>query len=75
MISCGFIGIGLIGGSIARALRQNRTDIRIIACDPNEDTCRLAIEEGIADAVYPEPQDAFTECDYIFLCPPVSRND
>ena len=44
MISCGFIGIGLIGGSIARALRQNRTDIRIIACDPNEDTCRLAIE-------------------------------
>lgn len=75
MISCGFIGIGLIGGSIARALRQNRTDIRIIACDPNEDTCRLAIEEGIADAVYPEPQDAFTECDYIFLCAPVSRND
>lgn len=75
MISCGFIGIGLIGGSIARALRQNRPDIRIIACDPNEDTLRLAIKEGVADAVYQAPQEAFSECDYIFLCAPVSRND
>ena len=27
MITCGFIGLGLIGGSIARAFKQNREDI------------------------------------------------
>ena len=75
MISCGFIGIGLIGGSIARALSQNRDDVRIIACDPNEQTRALALKEGIADAAYPAVGEAFSECDYIFLCAPVSRND
>ena len=75
MISCGFIGIGLIGGSIARALSQNRDDIRIIACDPNEQTRALALKEGVADAAYPAVGEAFSECDYIFLCAPVSRND
>ena len=38
MITCGFVGLGLIGGSIARALKANRKDIVIIACDPNEET-------------------------------------
>ena len=31
MITCGFIGFGLIGGSIARALKKNRDDIFILA--------------------------------------------
>jgi len=75
MISCGFIGLGLIGGSIARALKQNRTDIHIIACDPNTETLRLAHAEHIADEVFPSPCDAFSPCDYIFLCAPVSHND
>ena len=30
MITCGFVGLGLIGGSIARALKANRKDIVII---------------------------------------------
>lgn len=75
MITCGFIGLGLIGGSIARALKQNRNDIRIIACDPNEETRCLALSSQIADAVYEFPTEALRECDFLFLCAPVSHND
>ncbi|MDO4294500.1 MAG: prephenate dehydrogenase [Eubacteriales bacterium] len=75
MITCGFIGLGLIGGSIARALKQNRNDIYIIACDPDPATLQLARSEGIADVAIPAPGAELGECDYIFLCAPVSRND
>lgn len=75
MITCGFIGLGLIGGSIARALKQNRDDIVILACDPNQETLDMALSEKVADAVFWEPREAFSSCDFIFLCAPVSHND
>lgn len=75
MITCGFIGFGLIGGSIARALKKNRTDVRILACDPNPETRRLAVSQKTADAAYEAPCEALLECDFLFLCAPVSRNE
>lgn len=75
MITCGFIGLGLIGGSIARALKQNRADVTVLACDTNRDTLSAALSEKIADAVFPAPCNAFSDCDFIFLCAPVSHND
>lgn len=75
MITCGFIGLGLIGGSIARALKLNRTDISVIACDPNRETLELSLQERVADAAYEAPCEALSDCDYIFLCAPVTRND
>lgn len=75
MITCGFIGLGLIGGSIARALKQNRTDVRILACDPNRDSLSLALADRVADEAYETPCAAFGSCDFIFLCAPVSCND
>lgn len=71
----GFIGLGLIGGSIAKALRKNIPDIRITAYDVNEDTLKLALEEGIADNTTSQIDEAFSDCDYIFLCAPVQKND
>lgn len=75
MIHCGFIGLGLIGGSIARALKKNRNDIIITACDPNPNTRALALSEGIADNALSEINASFHDCDYIFLCAPVAHND
>jgi len=71
----GFIGLGLIGGSIAKALKKNTPDIRITAYDVNTDTLKLAEEEGIADATTSQINEAFSDCDYIFLCAPVQKND
>ena len=74
MITCGFIGLGLIGGSIARALKKNREDIRILACDPNPQTRSLALSQLVADEALEAPGEALFDCDFVFLCAPVSCN-
>lgn len=50
--TCSFYGLGLIGGSIARALREARPDARILACDIQESALLQAKEEGIADEIF-----------------------
>ena len=72
---CGFIGLGLIGGSIARALKKSVPDIKIIACDINREALLLAKEAAVADVVTPAIDASFTQCDYLFLCAPVRGND
>ncbi|MCR5753701.1 MAG: prephenate dehydrogenase [Acetatifactor sp.] len=73
-ITCGFIGLGLIGGSIARALKEKMSSVRIVAFDVNKDTLLLAQEEQIADVITDKIDESFKECEYIFLCAPVSYN-
>ena len=74
-ITCGFIGLGLIGGSIAKALKAFRRDVRILAFDTNKETLALALKEGIADEAVSSINERFSVCDYLFLCAPVSNND
>ena len=74
-ITCGFIGLGLIGGSIAKAIKTFRPEIKIIATDVREETLLLARREGIADETVSDIDEHFTTCDFIFLCAPVSDND
>lgn len=73
-LTLGFIGLGLIGGSIAKAIRENIPSIRIIAFDVNEESIALARSEGIVDEQAHHIDAAFTPCDYIFLCAPVQKN-
>ena len=74
-LTCGFIGLGLIGGSIARALKKSNPDIKIIAYDINQEALALAKQESIADLTAESIDRSFSDCDYIFLCAPVQRND
>lgn len=71
----GFIGLGLIGGSIARAIKEKIENSRIIAYDINQETLAIAKKEQIADIVTNSIDDNFKECNYIFLCAPVQKND
>lgn len=73
--TCGFIGLGLIGGSIAKALRKADAVEKIYAYDINESSLQLALEEKIIDAAAPAIDETFSSCDYIFLCAPVQKND
>lgn len=75
MQTYGFIGLGLIGGSIARALREIEKDARIIAYDVNQDSLRLALEDGVANEITDKIDERFSHCDYVFLCAPVQKND
>ena len=70
----GFIGLGLIGGSIAKAIRQYYPDYEIIAFDKNKETLALATQDSCIDVACTSIDDNFLHCNYIFLCAPVSYN-
>lgn len=70
----GFIGLGLIGGSIARAVRQYFPDCEIAAFDKNKETLALATQESVIDVAATTIDDNFKHCNYLFLCAPVSYN-
>lgn len=70
----GFIGLGLIGGSIAKAIRQYYPDYEIIAFDKNKETLALATQECIIDVAATTLDSNFYHCSYLFLCTPVSYN-
>lgn len=64
------VGIGLIGGSMALALRENRMAKRIIAVEASSKHAGKAVELGLADAVM-QLQDAVAASDLIILAVPV----
>lgn len=70
----GFVGLGLIGGSIAKALRRVIPDCKIIAFNRSEQPRIMASKDGTADVVTDTVDENFRECDYIFLCTPVEKN-
>lgn len=68
----GFIGLGLIGGSIAKGLKAAEPDCRILAWMRTRARLELARSEGIVDVVLEGSEDArLSECDVVFLCAPV----
>ncbi len=73
-LNIGFIGLGLIGGSIARALRASMPDLWITVYDIDENTLIRAKSDGIASQAVSVIDASFSACDYIFLCAPVSCN-
>lgn len=70
----GFIGLGLIGGSIAKSLKRTHSDIEILAYARTQETLELAKKENTIDQICTKEDEAFSTCDYIFLCAPVSEN-
>lgn len=71
----GFVGLGLIGGSIAKAIRENHKDAIIVAYDIYGKLLDLALTDGTINKACYELDDNFDGCDYIFLCAPVTSNE
>ncbi len=73
----GFIGFGLIGGSMAKILRENHKDISLIAYnyygDKANPSLELALSDGVLNHISTDLKD-FSRCDVIFLCAPVLSN-
>ena len=74
-LTIGFLGLGLIGGSIARSIRKNFPSCRIIVYSrrKNEDLLQ-GIKDGIISDITYAIDAHFSECDIIFLCAPVLQN-
>lgn len=69
----GIIGLGLIGGSLAKALR-NRCGVKeIVACNRNIDVLEMAHSEGVIDAYSTDVTDIFCGCDIVIICTPVGK--
>lgn len=72
-LTIGFVGLGLIGGSIAKAIKKVRPDIRIIAFNRSKSPLLQALEDRTVDEAV-EIGEAFLSCDFIYLCTPVEYN-
>lgn len=68
-IEIAIIGLGLIGGSIAKALKKSSVPFYITAFDTEETLC-LAMDESVIDKKLSKVEQA-VDADIIFLCLPV----
>ncbi len=73
-LNLGFVGFGLIGGSIAKALKKQGADIRVLVYSRrvNPDL-EVGVSEGVIDEIVYDIDDHFADCDVIFLCAPVRK--
>lgn len=64
------IGVGLIGGSIARVLKNRGMAKRVIGAGRGGANIAKALELGIIDGA-DTPEQAVSDADLVILCPPV----
>jgi len=64
------VGLGLIGGSLALALRRARPSIWIAGIDPDDRTRELAMDEGAVDMAGTLPHTPLDACDVVVLATP-----
>ncbi len=65
----GIVGLGLMGGSLALALRQARPELTILGCDRDPRTCRTAMDRGVV-ALAGTDLDAVAAADLVVLAVP-----
>jgi cyclohexadieny/prephenate dehydrogenase len=66
------IGIGLIGSSLARVLRREAPQIRIVACARRAETLAAARRLTIADETTDDPAAAVAGADLVVIATPLS---
>lgn len=72
--SIGIIGLGLIGGSLAKTIRRKHPDLNLIGYDSDPASIQDAKNEGIISSAARKIGSDFAKCDLLFLCAPVSVN-
>ncbi|MCS4509897.1 prephenate dehydrogenase [Xylophilus ampelinus] len=65
-------GLGLIGGSVVRALRAGGFGGRIAACDIDLPLLQARLAEGWIDEIVQDPGSLFDRHDLVVLCQPVA---
>lgn len=67
------IGLGLIGGSLARAMHEKLGIRGITAVDRDSGSLRLALEQGVIEKGLVSPDESVCESDIIFICTPIRQ--
>lgn len=68
--SFGIIGLGLIGGSIAKALRHTFPVAHIEVADVDSNAVNAAVNDGVVSRAVDAQSLDFGECDILFVCTP-----
>ena len=66
----GIVGLGLMGGSLALALRESSDAFEFVGLDHNQAHCQEALELGLVDTIASDLEE-IKRCDVIFLSIPV----
>jgi prephenate dehydrogenase len=67
------VGVGLIGGSFALALKQAKLCGHVVGVGRGAANLKLAMARGIIDAVEPDAGRAVADADLVYLATPVSH--
>ena len=70
-----FIGLGLIGSSLARVIRAQGLARQIVASTRSQSTLAEALHLGVIDAGFADPIDAVRDADLIVLAMPVQATE
>ncbi len=71
----GFFGLGLIGGSIARAIRAKHPKTQIMVYTRRKNPAlEEGMREGVINSLVYEIDEQIASCDILFLCAPVLTN-
>ncbi|MFO1424897.1 MAG: prephenate dehydrogenase/arogenate dehydrogenase family protein [Candidatus Competibacteraceae bacterium] len=65
------IGVGLIGGSLARALREQGEVTEVVGSGRNEDNLRAAVRLGVVDRYDTDPARAVIDADVVVVAVPL----
>lgn len=65
------LGMGLMGASLALALKKRGFSGQILGYARREVTRQHALDFGVVDAVFDDPSDAVREADIVVICVPI----
>ena len=65
------LGVGLIGGSLALALKEAGAVGEVVGCGRGKPNLEKAIELGVIDSYSRDPAEAVKGADVVFLATPV----
>ena len=71
MYKIGIIGLGFLGGSLAKSLKSTDIVDEIIAFDKNIESLKLAKDENVINDYSEKIDEKFYNCDIVFICTPV----
>jgi prephenate dehydrogenase len=69
--TAGIVGLGLIGGSVARDLARN--GVRVLGHDDDDATLAAALESGVLDGALGERLEGINAVDWLVIAVPVNR--
>jgi len=69
------IGVGLIGGSVARAARAKELCHEIVGVDANTDNLQRALESGVIDIGFSDARQGAAKADLVMIATPVGTFD